>query len=123
MRTSIFTTGNDETTYRPGVVHGHADVRLVLPGRDLHGPDEGGGVAGDGHGAGDPPGEDEDRVPELDMINTRAGSLLITHYQGTNAVIRPKTHIITEAPHIAVFRPNLSDTSPEQKEPRAKPGE
>ena len=26
---------------------------------DLHGPDEGGGVAGDGHGAGDPPGEDE----------------------------------------------------------------
>ena len=36
---------------------------LPLPGRDLHGPDEGGGVAGDGHGAGDPPGEDEDWVP------------------------------------------------------------
>ena len=43
-------------------------------------------------------------------------------YQGTNAVIRPNTNIVTEAPHIAVFRPNLSDTNPEQKEPRAKPG-
>ena len=44
-------------------------------------------------------------------------------YQGTNAVIRPNTNIVTDAPHIAVFRPNLSDTRPEQKEPSAKPGE
>ena len=119
--TSIFTTGNDETTERPGVVHGHADVRLVLPGRDLHGPDEGGGVAGDGHGARDPPGEDEHRVPGEHSGDEGERELIV--YQGTNAVIRPNTIIVTEAPHIAVLRPNLSDTSPEQKDPRAKPGE
>ena len=47
---------------------------------------------------------------------------IIYLYQGTNAVIKPNTIIVTEAPHIAVLRPNLSDTSPEQKDPRAKPG-
>ena len=33
----------------------------------------------------------------------------------------PNTHMVTEAPHIAVLRPNLSETKPEQNEPRANP--
>ena len=57
--------GYDEPADWPGVVHGHPQVDLPLPATHLHRPDEGGGVAGDGHGAGDPPGEDEHRVPEL----------------------------------------------------------
>ena len=56
-------TRDDEAAGWPGVVHGHAEVDLPLAGSYLHGPDEGGGVAGDGHGARHPPGEDEHRVP------------------------------------------------------------
>ena len=67
-------TSNDQTTTGPGVVHTHPKIDLPFScakindqpsmrngstSTDLHGPDEGGGVAGDGHGAGDPPGEDE----------------------------------------------------------------
>ena len=52
-------SGDDEPAHRPGVVHAHPEVDLPLARADFHGPDEGGGVAGDGHGAGDPPGEDE----------------------------------------------------------------
>ena len=55
--------GYDEPADRPGVVHGHPQVDLPLPAAHLHRPDEGGGVAGDGHGARDPPGEDKHRVP------------------------------------------------------------
>ena len=55
--------GYDESAYWPGVVHGHPQVDLPLPATHLHRPDEGGGVAGDGHGARHPPGEDEHRVP------------------------------------------------------------
>ena len=54
-------------------------------------------------------------VPVTHHVNTNRG------YQGTNAVMTPNTNIVTDAPHIAVFLPNLSDTRPEQKEPRAKP--
>ncbi len=36
-------------------------------------------------------------------------------------MIRPKTNMVTEAPQTAVLRPNLSDTRPAEKEPRAKP--
>ena len=71
-------------------------------------------------------------VPVTHQVKTKTGYLSLTLkeggereifvYQGTNAVIRPNTIIVTEAPHIAVLRPNLSDTRPEQKEPRAKPG-
>ena len=46
---------------------------------------------------------------------------LVTAYHGTNAVMTPKTHIVTDAPHIAFFRPNLSEIKPEQKEPSANP--
>ena len=42
-------------------------------------------------------------------------------YQGTNAVMIPNTNIVTDAPQTATFRPNLSETSPEQNDPRAKP--
>ena len=42
-------------------------------------------------------------------------------YHGTTAEMTPKTNIVTDAPQIAVLRPNLSDTRPEQKDPRAKP--
>lgn len=55
-------------------------------------------------------------VPVTHQVNTNTG------YQGTNAVITPKISMVTDAPHIAVLRPNLSDTSPEQNEPRANPG-
>ena len=63
--------GDDEPAHRPRVVHAHPEVDLPLARADLHGPDEGGGVAGDGHGARDPPGEDKDRVPELDVKRGR----------------------------------------------------
>ena len=36
-------------------------------------------------------------------------------------MIRPKTNMVTEAPQTAVLRPNLSETRPAEKEPRAKP--
>ena len=65
--------GYDQPADRPGVVHGHPQVDLPLPAAHLHRPDEGGGVAGDGHGARDPPGEDKDRVPELCVIRGRGG--------------------------------------------------
>ena len=42
-------------------------------------------------------------------------------YQGTNAVMTPNTNIVTDAPQTATLRPNLSETSPEQNVPRAKP--
>ena len=42
-------------------------------------------------------------------------------YQGMKLVMRPKTHIVTDAPHTAVLLPNLSDTRPAQNEPRANP--
>ena len=42
-------------------------------------------------------------------------------YQGIKLVIRPNTNMVTEAPQTAVLRPNLSDTRPAEKEPRAKP--
>ena len=54
-------------------------------------------------------------VPVTHQVNTNGG------YQGTKAVMTPNTSIVTEAPQMAVLRPNLSDTSPEQKEPKAKP--
>ena len=57
-------TSDNEATSWPGVVHGHAEVDLPLPGSHLHGPHEGRGVAGDGHGACDPPGDNKDRIPD-----------------------------------------------------------
>ena len=72
-------------------------------------------------------------VPVTHQVNTNRGYLEIVDTivcttkatldtdHGTKAVITPKTNIVTDAPHIAVFRPNLSDTNPEQNDPRAKP--
>ena len=72
-------TSNDQTTTRPRIVHTHPKIDLPFScaeiydqpsmrngstSTDLHGPDEGGGVAGDGHGARHPPGEHEHRIPE-----------------------------------------------------------
>ena len=71
-------TSNDQTTTGPGVVHTHPKIDLPFScaeindqpsmrngstSTDLHGPDEGGGVAGDGHGAGDPPSEHKHGIP------------------------------------------------------------
>ena len=42
-------------------------------------------------------------------------------YQGTNDVMTPNTNMVTELTQMATLRPYLSDTRPEQKEPRAKP--
>ena len=61
-------TCNNETAGWPGVIHRHPEIYFPLSSGNLHGPDEGGGVAGDGHGARDPPGEDKHRVPELHII-------------------------------------------------------
>ena len=44
-----------------------------------------------------------------------------TEYQGTKEVMTPNTIMVTELAQIATFLPYLSDTSPEQKDPRAKP--
>ena len=33
----------------------------------------------------------------------------------------PNTNIVTDDPQIAILRPNLSDTSPEQNDPRTNP--
>ena len=73
-------------------------------------------------------------VPVTHQVNTNRGNLIRENikfypldvfnnvtYQGTNAVMTPNTHMVTEAPHIAVLRPNLSETKPEQNEPRANP--
>ena len=129
-------TSDDQTTARPRVVHTHPKIDLPFScaeindqpsmrngstSTDLHGPDEGGGVAGDSHGAGDPPGEDEAPVER----HERGDHSKHTH---RNLTKRPKVDlrfchfVLTEAPQIAVFLPNRSDTRPEQKEPSAKPG-
>ena len=72
-------TSNDKTTDRPGIVHAHTKIDLPFSWRwkiyfhnlvvlskltcaNLHGPYEGCSVAGDGHGASDPPREDETPV-------------------------------------------------------------
>ena len=54
-------------------------------------------------------------VPVTHQVKTKTG------YQGTKEVIRPKTIMVTELAQMAIFLPYLSDTSPEQKDPRAKP--
>ena len=59
----IWRTCNDQAACGPGIVHRHPEVYFPFPSGDLHGPDEGGGVAGDGHGPGHPPGEHEQRKP------------------------------------------------------------
>ena len=56
-------TCDDEATCWPGVVHGHSKINLPLPSCNLHGPDEGGSVASNGHGPSHPPGEHEHWVP------------------------------------------------------------
>ena len=61
---------------------------LPLSCRDLHCPDEGGGVAGNGHGAGHPPGEDEDRVPEHNSSCIKYGKLLLCCIGGRRGEIR-----------------------------------
>ena len=58
-----FITCYNEAAGWPGIVHGHSEVYFPFASGDLHGPDEGGGVAGDGHGPGHPPGEHEHGVP------------------------------------------------------------
>ena len=72
-------TSNDKTTDRPRIVHTHTKIdlpfswkrkiksyHLVIKSKltraNLHGPNEGCSVAGDGHGASDPPREDETPV-------------------------------------------------------------
>ena len=72
-------TSNDKTTDRPRIVHAHTKIDLPFSWRrkiplyhfvalskltsaNLHGPYEGGSVAGNGHGASDPPREDETPV-------------------------------------------------------------
>ena len=47
---------------------------LPLSCRDLHCPDEGGGVAGNGHGAGHPPGEHEHGEPAQRIMTPLSGS-------------------------------------------------
>ena len=128
-------TSNDQTTTRPRVVHTHPKIYLPFScaekndqpsmrngstSTDLHGPDEGSGVAGDGHGAGDPPGEDEAPVER----HERGDNSEHQHrHLGTNNpnLIFYCTVMPTEAPHIAVFLPKRSETRPEQKEPSANP--
>ena len=45
----------------------------------------------------------------------------IIFYHGIKLVMSPKMHMVTLEAQIAVLRPNLSETRPAQKEPRAKP--
>ena len=59
-------TCNNQAADWPGVVHGHSKVDLPFPCRHLHGPDKCGSIAGNGHGAGDPPTDNKHRVPEHD---------------------------------------------------------
>ena len=56
-------TCNNETASWPGVIHRHPEIYFPLSSGNLHGPDEGGGVAGDGHSPGHPPSEHEHGVP------------------------------------------------------------
>ena len=42
-------------------------------------------------------------------------------YQGTKEVMTPKISIVTELAQMALLRPNLSETNPEQNEPSPCP--
>ena len=113
-------TCNDKPGGWPGIIHGHSQIYFPFGSGNLHGPDKCGSVAGNGHGPSDPPGEHKHWIPECMVIN--GDKIRKNIYQGTNAVITPNTSIVTDEPQIATFRPNLSETSPEQKDPRTNPG-
>ena len=136
-------TSNDKTTDWPGVVHAHTKIDLPFSWRrkiplyhfvalskltsaNLHGPYEGCSVAGDGHGASDPPREDETPVERHERgdhsKHTHCHLMMNNILKSCNWAFSSEWLLLTEAPQIAVFLPNRSETSPEQKEPRAKPG-
>ena len=74
-------------------------------------------------------------VPVIHQVMTNTGYLQVTvmedwrlevgqtdwTHQGMKEVITPKIILVTELAQMATFLPYLSDTRPEQKEPRANP--
>ena len=135
-------TSNDKTTDRPRIVHTHTKIdlpfswkrkiksyHLVIKSKltraNLHGPNEGCSVAGDGHGASDPPREDETPVERHERgdhsKHTHCHLMMNKFLKSCICSSSSEWLLPTEAPQIAVFLPNLSETRPEQKEPSAKP--